>query len=492
MLLRELKLVIFFLTSAVLACATTPVVIVKSPGSGTSVGSPVNYVASATSSGCSKGISAMRIYTAPGVIAYTINSNQLNTNINLPIGSYSTTVQAWDNCGGVGKMSVNLKISKINLAPPKFLYATEYKAGRIAEYTVNPLTGSLKSTSQASAAAHTGPVDIGSDHWGNHLYVVNSGSHDLNAYIINRGSGNLTQVSGSPFKLPGIGLRVFVHPSGHFVYATSSPSSSNTEISAFSVRSNGSLAPVPGSPFSEGSGSFGALTIDQTGKYLYFSTTASGHAGAVGGFSINQTSGALTPIPGSPFLTPTYAGCTQFCSDEPTDLQVDPTSKYLYGTESSQDAIVGFKIGSTTGTLTNLPGSPYAEGSFNTGKTPKDPWRLSIDPSGKFIHVADDEGNNFSIFKLNESTGVPTFVTSLNAISLKGVCVPYTVNVDPSGTFLYSLGITKSASTPGTNAVIGYSLNQANGKLLLVPGSPFANANVHTTTISQEKVLVTR
>jgi hypothetical protein len=45
MLLRELKLVIFFLTSAALASATTPVVVVKSPGSGTSVGSPVNYVA---------------------------------------------------------------------------------------------------------------------------------------------------------------------------------------------------------------------------------------------------------------------------------------------------------------------------------------------------------------------------------------------------------------------------------------------------------------
>jgi hypothetical protein len=112
--LQKLKIVMSVIGSAVLASATTPVVTVTSPGSGASVGSPVNYVASATSSACSKGISAMRIYTASGVNAYTINANKLNTNINLPVGSYSTVVQAWDNCGGVGKTTVNITVSKIN------------------------------------------------------------------------------------------------------------------------------------------------------------------------------------------------------------------------------------------------------------------------------------------------------------------------------------------------------------------------------------------
>jgi hypothetical protein len=40
--------------------------------------------------------------------------------------------------------------------------------------------------------------------------------------------------------------------------------------------------------------------------------------------------------------------------------------------------------------------------------------------------------------------------------------------------------------------VIGYSINQGSGNLLSVPGQPFANSNVHTTTITQERVLVTR
>jgi hypothetical protein len=61
------------------------------------------YEAYATSPSCSKGISAMRIYTAPGVSAYTVNGSHIETFIKLKAGTYNAVVQAWDNCGGVGK-----------------------------------------------------------------------------------------------------------------------------------------------------------------------------------------------------------------------------------------------------------------------------------------------------------------------------------------------------------------------------------------------------
>ena len=151
---RTIAVILSLILFSMLAYASTPVVTVSSPGNGISAGSPVNYIASASSPSCAKGIAAMRIYTAPGVNAYTIAASKLNTNINLPIGSYSTVVQAWDNCGGVGKTTVNFTVSKISLPPPRFLYATEFKAGRIAEYVVNPLTGSIAPTSQGSTWAH--------------------------------------------------------------------------------------------------------------------------------------------------------------------------------------------------------------------------------------------------------------------------------------------------------------------------------------------------
>ena len=468
MSVRKIILSAFVASFATFTYATTPVVVVQSPAPGSSVGSPVNFVASASSSGCSSGISAMRIYTASGVDAYTVDSNSLNANVNLPVGSYSAVVQAWDNCGGVGKTTVNINVSKINVAPPKFLYATEFEAGRIAEYVVNPLTGSVTPTSQGSTWAHWGPVDIASDQGGYRLYVANQGSKDLDAYFIDRDNGNLTEVPGSPFALGATGLRVVVHPSGDFVYATNASTYPNSYISAFKVQSNGSLTPVAGSPYALNSGTSGALAMDPSGKYLYVDASTSGGAAAVAGYAIDEASGALTPISGS--------------------------------AESGEDALSGFKIDSATGTLTLLAGSPYAEGYYNVSdnSAPKSPWRLSIDPSDKFIYVADNEGNDFSVFKLNATSGVPNFEASIgNSVNscLPGLESPYTVFVDPSGSFVYSQGIDHDYCGSGPaagNALIGYSLNQGNGYLQSVPGSPFANSNLHTTNSSEEKVVVTR
>src|SRR5438105_7636927 len=78
-----------------------PVVTVTSPLNGKSAQSPISFKATATSSSCTKGISAIRIYTAPGVNAFNVQSSQLSANIPLVPGTYNTVVQAWDNCGGV-------------------------------------------------------------------------------------------------------------------------------------------------------------------------------------------------------------------------------------------------------------------------------------------------------------------------------------------------------------------------------------------------------
>jgi 6-phosphogluconolactonase (cycloisomerase 2 family) len=236
--------------------------------------------------------------------------------------------------------------------------------------------------------------------------------------------------------------------------------------------------------------------MDPKGQYLYVST-ASG-AGAVAGFAIDSINGALTPVPGSPFIVPVGA-CNpnaDFCQESPSDVAIEPTGKYLYAALGIESALAGFAIDRTTGALSNLPGSPYPEQSpegnfcpFNAFGACPYSWAESIDPNGRFIYVADVQFNDFSIFTLNASTGVPTYASSNTP---NGVCIPDTVNVDPSGSFIYSLGFTANACGNGTGAVLGFSINQGNGSLTSVPGSPFANSNVHTTNDSEEKVLVIR
>ncbi len=85
-------------------------VTVSSPGSGSTSGSPVHFVASATSA-CSKGVAAMGIYTAPYVLAYVSNGATLDTKLSMNPGNYNVVVQHWDNCGGTAKAAVNLSVS---------------------------------------------------------------------------------------------------------------------------------------------------------------------------------------------------------------------------------------------------------------------------------------------------------------------------------------------------------------------------------------------
>jgi major membrane immunogen (membrane-anchored lipoprotein) len=104
------------------ASASTPVTIqvggqssgggqvsVSAPQPNSTVSSSVQYVATATSS-CAKGVSAMGIYTAPGVLAYSVSGAKLNTSLNLSPGTYHTVVEEWDNCGQAATTPITITV----------------------------------------------------------------------------------------------------------------------------------------------------------------------------------------------------------------------------------------------------------------------------------------------------------------------------------------------------------------------------------------------
>lgn len=78
--------------------------------SGGSASSPVRYVATASTT-CSGGAASIGIYTAPNQLAYVTSGASLDTNLTLIPGTYNTTVQSWDQCGGSAKASVPLVVS---------------------------------------------------------------------------------------------------------------------------------------------------------------------------------------------------------------------------------------------------------------------------------------------------------------------------------------------------------------------------------------------
>jgi hypothetical protein len=88
-------------------------VAVTSPANNSTVSSPVNFVANATSPNCPLGFSGMVIYSAPGVVAYRTQgypTNTINANVSLSAGKYNVVVQAFDNCNNIFQTPLTITV----------------------------------------------------------------------------------------------------------------------------------------------------------------------------------------------------------------------------------------------------------------------------------------------------------------------------------------------------------------------------------------------
>jgi 6-phosphogluconolactonase len=122
----------------------------------------------------------------------------------------------------------------------------------------------------------------------------------LVTFAIDPTTGALSVVNSAAFPSPNQISRVFAHPSREFLYIAGW---NNNSILAYSIAADGSLTPIAGSPFSTGLDASSMVT-DDTGKFLYVAHIYSAffQPGTISGFMIDQTTGALTPIAGSPLL----------------------------------------------------------------------------------------------------------------------------------------------------------------------------------------------
>jgi 6-phosphogluconolactonase (cycloisomerase 2 family) len=305
------------------------------------------------------------------------------------------------------------------------------------------------------------------------LYVANEGSHDVSVYSINRANGYLTTVAGSPFPIAGTGSNVAVHPSGKYVYVTTNTShGGNNSVTAFSVKSNGALVPVPGSPFSTQDYPI-AIAIDPSGKFLY---TADFNRDYIDAYTISSTDGALTPVPGEPFRPPLPKNCP--CGDAaPADIAIDSTGTHLYTADAFSGSIAGFRIDRSTGTLASMSGSPFID-RMPTAQSMDpafNPFSIAIRPQGNFMYGYDSGDEDISIFGVNATSGTLKLLRK-TPNTYGGVGAGDIIRTDPSGQYEYALGTSQN-----TGAVLGFHIDPTTGNLTPVPGSPL-KANVFSFT----------
>ena len=87
---------------------------VAAPTNNGQVGSPTNYVATASTTTCSKGVASMGIYVNNKLV-YVVGGASLNTSLNLSAGTYNTVVEEWDYCGGAAYTPVAITVQGGNV-----------------------------------------------------------------------------------------------------------------------------------------------------------------------------------------------------------------------------------------------------------------------------------------------------------------------------------------------------------------------------------------
>lgn len=107
---NAIRLMIATLT---LATASFAGVTVSSPAAGSTSGSPVHFVASATSA---NPITAMRIYV-DNISVYLVSASKLDTYVTIAVGGHSVVVQAWDSTGAVFKAPLSLTVNSTSPTP---------------------------------------------------------------------------------------------------------------------------------------------------------------------------------------------------------------------------------------------------------------------------------------------------------------------------------------------------------------------------------------
>jgi hypothetical protein len=214
-----------------------------------------------------------------------------------------------------------------------------------------------------------------------HVYVNDNtaGTNTIGAFD-RRGDGSLTPMPGSPFAAGGAGAGGIIGSQGalqlsgdgRFLLAVDAGSS---EISVLRIGPNGALQAVAGSPVSSGGSRPISLAVHGDLVYVANEGDAAGSNSNYTGFTLSSA-GVLSPLSNSTVPLPATA--------LPGDVLFNSTGTHLVGTEvgpnSGASFIDSFTVGAD-GRLSKAPGSPFpaqAVGPFGSEFRPTNASELYV------------------------------------------------------------------------------------------------------------------
>ncbi len=289
------------------------------------------------------------------------------------------------------------------------------------------------------------------------LYCAQNSGNTIFSARIDANTGSVTPVNSASTGTPGstATIRVVAHPSGQYVYASDTQffsagqSLGTPGIGEFRVdRSTGAISPLAGSPIL--TSQRGDLVLHPDGRFAYDSHFNDGSDV----FSIDANTGTLAMM-----------STAQGSNPGGERAAISPSGNLLFRPLNNQMAVDS--VDATSGGLTAVAGSPFTYTS--EAASPND---VLIDPTGTLVYVSGSVGGPGitpagRIWTLRAAANGS--VTLASTTNLAADINDFRLAVTPDSRFLYVAGLLSS----GAGMVVHeFSVNASTGALTELGGSP--------------------
>lgn len=313
------------------------------------------------------------------------------------------------------------------------------------------------------------------------MWVATEGDQQVTSFTINLSSGAVSQ--GSAAATGATPAAMVLTPDGKSFFVANS---GDNTVSAYSVGSDGSLT-AQGSPTAVGQLPV-AIAVDPSSKFLFVAnqgTIASNASGSVSVFAIQGA--ALSPVPGSPFLTETPSDVT---GTGPAALIASPAGNFLYVANQFTNSVSIFSYDSA-GFLTQNLASPVPAGTNPSGLAFSRCAGITTATTncptadGNDLFVADSGSNSITVL-------AACIQTSISCSSADGTLTPVSGSPFGAGTAPVAFMIHPAlnyvyAVDSKSNQVSEYKYSSATGALSpLSPATASTGANPFSGGITSD------
>lgn len=286
------------------------------------------------------------------------------------------------------------------------------------------------------------------------VYATNFDDNSVSQYSI-ANDGTLTALATGTVSTDKQPFSISVEPTGEFVYVSNYSSST---VSQFRIGTDGTLSKIGTGSVATGA-SPNAVTIDPSNKHAYVANLGEN---TISQYNI-ELDGALSPM-----ATPKVPAGSNVAT-----VVVDPTGKFAYagnwGANAPQppagpSTISQYTISQTDGSLTPISGAA----TVGTGSGPN---AIVIDPSGKYLYVANFGDNNIGQYTIN-ADGTLSPLTNVGAPAglVSSGLQPDGIAIDPTGHYVYT-------ANKGDGTVSQFTVGNDGGLVPMTTAHVFTNGN---------------